>query len=54
MKTKGKTIRTEKSIDLLISKISGNEILDNNMMKYVRGGDGNDTLPPPPPDFPKI
>lgn len=53
MKTNDKTIRTEKSIELLISKLSSIEILGDSQMKYVRGGDGNDTLPPPPPEFPK-
>lgn len=54
MKTKDKRNGTDKSIDLLISKLTVMEILGDIEMKYVRGGDGNDSLPPPPPEFPKF
>lgn len=52
MKTWTKTIKEVKNIDLLISKINSNEILDINEMICIRGGEGgneNVPLPPVPP-----
>ena len=43
---------TEKNMDLLISKISVQDILGVHQMICTRGGDGKDILPPPPPPPP--
>lgn len=49
MKTKIKSTSKEKNIDLLISGLSGMEILDINEMICIRGGDAIPTVPPSPP-----
>lgn len=48
MKTLTKTNKEVKNIDLLISKISLNEILGINEMICIRGGDGDENYPLPP------
>jgi hypothetical protein len=47
MKNKNKP--SSKNLDILISKISAREILAINELICIRGGDGREILPPPPP-----
>lgn len=48
---KTKSVKTVKNFDVLISKMSGKEILNIQEMSCVRGGDGEDPIiiPPYPP-----
>jgi hypothetical protein len=55
MKTAEKLVKTNRNSDGLISKLTGDKILDLNSMMHVRGGggDGSGTIiiitPPPDP-----
>ena len=56
MKSADKSAKTTRNLDLLISKVSENEILNLPAMMNVRGGDGEGNgsepiiiIPPPPP-----
>jgi hypothetical protein len=53
MKTTDKSAKSNRNFDRLISKLSGDEILNLNSMMHVRGGDGNGSeiiiTPPPKP-----
>jgi len=53
MKTTDKSAKTNRNFDKLISKLSGDEILDLNSMMHVRGGgadgDGSTPIITPPP-----
>lgn len=53
MKTMTKTIKGGKSLDLFISKISSNDILNIDEMICIRGGQGDDINYPVPPVPPK-
>lgn len=53
MKTQTESVRKDKNIDVLISMISGKEILDASQMLSIRGGDG-EVSEPPKPNEPKI
>jgi hypothetical protein len=55
MKNSKNSTKTARTLDLLNSKLSGNEILNMQAMLQVRGGEGDDPsngdiiiLPPPP------
>ncbi len=39
MKTTGRSAKTDRNFNQLISKLSENEILNNQAMSFVRGGD---------------
>jgi hypothetical protein len=45
MKRADKSAETIKNFDQLISKLSGNEILDIQAMSCIKGGDGNGSTP---------
>jgi hypothetical protein len=52
MKKENKSAKANRNFDDLVSKLSGDEILDIKEMSQVRGGDGNGSDPvvtPPPP-----
>ena len=56
MKRADKSAKTTRNLDLLILKVTGNEILNFQEMIGVRGGDGEGNgggeiiiIPPPPP-----
>jgi hypothetical protein len=54
MKRADKSAKMTRNLDLLVSKLSENEILDLHAMRCVRGGDGEGggniiIIPPPPP-----
>lgn len=56
MKNSKTHVKTARTLDLLNSKLSRNDILNMQAMLQVRGGDGGDPsngdiiiLPPPPP-----
>jgi hypothetical protein len=40
MKNADKSVKTSGNLEMLISKLSENEILNLQEMSYVRGGDG--------------
>jgi hypothetical protein len=53
MKRAGSSVKTTRNFDLLISKLSENEILNLKAMSSVRGGEGVGggdiiIIPPPP------
>ena len=53
MKTTDKSTKANRNSDILISKLSEDEILDLNSMMHVRGGggdgNGSDPIITPPP-----
>lgn len=55
MKNSKNSTKTARTLDLLNSKLSGNEILNMQAMLQVRGGDGEENggngpiITPPPP-----
>ena len=42
MKKEEKSVKTTRNLDMLISKLSENEILNMSAMSYVKGGVGED------------
>ena len=45
MKTTDKSAETNRNLNQLISKLSENEILNTQAMSFVRGGDGEGSIP---------
>jgi hypothetical protein len=45
MKRADKSAETIRNFDQLISKLSGNEILNIQAMSYIKGGEGEGSIP---------
>jgi hypothetical protein len=53
MKNENKTTKNVRNLDSLLAKLTENELLNEEQLIFIRGGEGdnggNPIIPPPPP-----
>jgi hypothetical protein len=49
MKKFDKPVKENNRFEMLVSKISADKIMTDREMMYIKGGEGDILLPPPPP-----